>query len=144
MWFEDLSPCTIFPVQAKCLAVGWLDRARPFPTGELPSNVYAALSELIENPWQPFASGGFHGCTLCRFAPEARASSNLFIPAKDSIFVCPSLIVHYLNAHWYAPPEEFCRAVLECPPMRSMEYLAAIKGLAGAGLFKPPSDQVDF
>jgi hypothetical protein len=45
-------------------------------------------------------------------------------------FVCPELVTHYMNAHGYRPPEEFCRAMLACPPMRSMPYLKAL--LAGA------------
>jgi hypothetical protein len=31
-----------------------------------------------------------------------------------------------MNAHSYRPPEEFCAAVLACPPMRSMKYLKAM------------------
>jgi hypothetical protein len=40
--------------------------------------------------------------------------------------VAPSLILHSMDAHEYAPPAAFCEAVLACPPMRSMDYLRAI------------------
>jgi len=29
---------------------------------------------------------------------------------------------HYINAHRYLPPNEFCEAVLSCPPTQTMEY----------------------
>jgi hypothetical protein len=38
----------------------------------------------------------------------------------------PSLAAHYILAHGYAPPPQFCEAVLRCPPMRSKEYFEAI------------------
>jgi hypothetical protein len=40
--------------------------------------------------------------------------------------VAPGGILHYVEAHNYLPPEEFRRAVLECPPMTSRAYLAAL------------------
>ena len=48
-------------------------------------------------------------------------------------YASPSTILHYVDSHGYAPPLEFQRAVIECPPMRSMEYLRAIQR---AGLTK--------
>ena len=33
---------------------------------------------------------------------------------------------HYIDAHEFQPPPEFQRAVMSCPPMRSMEYFKAI------------------
>jgi hypothetical protein len=43
------------------------------------------------------------------------------------------LIVHYMNAHGYLPPSEFCDAVMACPPMQSMPYLKALRA-AGVSL----------
>jgi hypothetical protein len=36
------------------------------------------------------------------------------------------MIAHYILTHHYAPPQEFCDAVLRCPPMGSPEYFEAI------------------
>lgn len=66
----------------------------------------------------------------------------LFIPADKTIYVCPELIVHYMNAHGYAPPDIFCGAVLACPPMRSMQYLKALKDHGGAQLLRPSRGEV--
>lgn len=60
---------------------------------------------------------------------------NLFVPAADTIFVAPSLIVHYIDAHEYCPPQPFKDAVLGCPKMRSMKYLKAIRQHAPKEMF---------
>jgi hypothetical protein len=141
MWFEDLSPCTgFFPPDAQVLAVGWLERGRPYASGEVDRRVYEALAEIRKDPWQPFVTCGFHECDLCRFEGEARGKANLFIPADGVIYMCPELVVHYINGHGYAPPEPFRRAVLACPPMRSMAYLRALASCGGARLFRSSGD----
>jgi hypothetical protein len=59
------------------------------------------------------------------------ALQTCFIPSNDVVYVCPELILHYINAHGYSPPREFCEAVLACPDIRTMEYK---KRLLAAGL----------
>jgi len=127
-WYADLGPCDYFgPEHAEGLrAVGWLEGARPFTTGDVDEAVLRRLKELSKEPWSPGASVGSHGCDLCRFVPEAFGSSNLFIPGNGFLYGCPELVSHYMNAHGYAPPGEFCDAVLACPDMRTMEYRKAI------------------
>jgi hypothetical protein len=128
-WYPDLSNYHDFGPEsgARLLAVGWLERGQPFSTGTVDPAVYTRLLELLRNPWEPAMTLGFHHCDLCLYegAPGKR---NLYIPAGGKVFVCPELITHYMNAHAYQPPEEFCRAVLACPPMRSMAYLKALLG----------------
>ena len=126
----------------KLVAVGWLEQGKPFPTGEVPRAVYDALREMRKNPWQPFVCPGLHECDLCRFDGEARGCANLIIPSDGIIYVAPELIVHYMNAHGYQPPDEVCRAVLSCPPMRSMEYLKAVRSCGGAQMLRPPGREV--
>ena len=86
---------------------------------------------------------GHHECDLCRFEGESRGSTNFFIPYEGAIYVCPELIVHYINAHGYSPPELFCRAVLACPPMRSMPYLRAIAACGGAHAIVAAFERLD-
>lgn len=148
--------------------VGFLRRGQPFETGDVDEAVFAKLCELVQNPWQPWACGGVHHCDLCRFTgnsvgtyyrksasgmvqhpglPVSAASSSvdLWVPGDGFLWVCPTSVTHYIDAHGFRPPEKFSAAVLRCPPMRSMEYLKAILANGGrelgfAGMtHKPPT-----
>jgi hypothetical protein len=126
-WYEDLAPfAELGPNCATCLrAVGWLERGRPFSTGPVDSAVYTQLVELLQHPWEPATTMGFHRCDLCLYdGPPGKR--NLYVPAAGAVFVAPELVTHYMNAHGYRPPDEFCAAILACPPMRSMPYLKAL------------------
>lgn len=76
-----------------------------------------------------------HDCEFCLYDPPM-GYKNLFIPAVGVIYVCPELIAHYMNAHHYQPPEEFCQAVLNCPEMRSNSYSRAILANGGRELVR--------
>ncbi len=148
-YYADLSPCEYFPfdAQGKLLAVGWLDRECPYPQGEVDDSFVAMLVELLVDPWQPAVAMGRHKCQFCRFSGGPAAFqldattvtigvANLFVPASGFIYVAPSLILHYIDAHGYAPPEQFQQAVMRCPPMKSMEYLKALLANGGRAIVK--------
>jgi hypothetical protein len=147
MWYADLSPWGDVGGEAPTnpfRAVGWLEHSQPFPTGPVDAAVYARLVELLKDPWRPYVTMGFHRCDLCLYAGDHTGNRELFVPGDGVIYVAPELIGHYMNAHGYRPPDEFCKAVLACPPMRSMPYLKALmangaKTLieAGRGLEEP-------
>jgi hypothetical protein len=126
-WYADLSPCDYFGPDSACFlrAVGWLERGKAFSSGSVDAKVYARLVELLKEPWEPIATMGFHDCDLCLYEGQS-GKRNLFVPAGSMVFVCPELLIHYMNAHQYRPPEEFCEAVLTCPPMRSTPYFKAL------------------
>jgi hypothetical protein len=136
-WFEDLSCCDYFGAEfADVLqAVGWLQRGHDFPQGAADRRVFDRLEEFRKDPWQPAVTAGPHQCDLCSY-DGAFGTSNLFVPGGGKLFVCPELITHYMNAHQYRPPEEFCRAVLACPPMKSQEYLKIVLANGGRALVK--------
>ncbi len=58
-------------------------------------------------------------------------SGEVFVPGERCIYVAPRLVIHYLEAHRYRPPDGFVRAVLACPRMGSSRYLRALRD-AGA------------
>ena len=126
-WYADLSPCDYFAAGCTSFlrAVGWLERGRPFATGPVDAAVYERLVEMFRDPWQPGIFLGFHRCDLCLYEGES-GKRNLFVPADGLVFVCPELVTHHMNAHEYRPPEDFCRSVLACPPMRSVPYFKAL------------------
>ena len=141
MWFEDLTECNYFGEEnAEILtAIGWLENGKKFSTGTVPRDVYFKLCEFKKNPWRFSVFMGFHQCDLCHFQFEfsgEKGISNIFIPGNGKIYVCPELITHYINVHFYLPPREFLEAVCLCPPMRSMEYLKKIVENGGRDLVK--------
>jgi hypothetical protein len=154
MYYPDLSPCTEFPFDAagKLIAVGWLDPGMEFERGEVREKFVRKLAELLYDPWQPVVAMGTHACGFCRlsggpgtfrlgpFGPEAILGvSNVFVPGDGFLYVAPSLILHYIDAHEYSPPTQFQQAVMACPPMCSMEYLEAILENGPQGMMPKPS-----
>jgi len=136
-WLADLAPMPLMPTNCGALrAVGWLEAGQPFPTGRVEPAVFERLSEFARDPWEPFASLGVHPCDLCQYEPIAHGARNIFIPGHQILYVCPELITHYMNAHGYRPPDEFCNAVLRCSPMRSRAYLEAILANGGRPLVR--------
>jgi hypothetical protein len=143
-WLADLSPCSD-PGEygALVLAVGWIDRDHDYTRGPVGPRFIGRLVELLEDPWQPRQTLGWHDCTLCRLSRGPRTFeyqgrvvklgvNNLFVPAPDQhrLYIAPSFILHAMDAHGYAPPMEFVRAVRRCPPMRSRRYLEALSAVA--------------
>lgn len=140
-YFEDLSPNPSFGQWADILlSVGWLDSAHDYPRGTVTPAFFRALVQLLVEPWHPGgALAGRHPCSFCPFtggpgslvfegSTVTLGSANLFVPGPSGkVYVAPSLIAHVIDAHGYAPPEEFQRAVLECPTMRTMPYLRALR-----------------
>lgn len=121
--FDDLTECDYFGAEhAHSLrAVGWLAVGKAFSTGRTDSETFAKLKVLLNDPWQPMVFGGIHHCELCQFDPP-HSHANLFVPNNSIIFVCPELIVHYIAAHHYRPPDEFIAALADCPNTRTMQY----------------------
>ena len=54
---------------------------------------------------------------------------NLWVPGDGCVYVAPSLIAHYIQAHRYSPPQEFVEAVLRCPEAQSQEHRDALRTL---------------
>jgi hypothetical protein len=137
--FADLAPCSYFGKwENELLAVGWLESGSEFRRGAVDPSVFSSLVRLCANPWQPLVVMGRQPCPFCRFTggpgqisfegtQVQMGSANLFVPGTEKVFVAPTMVVHYIDAHEYAPPVEFQEAVLRCPPMRSFEYLKQMK-----------------
>jgi hypothetical protein len=138
-YFEDLSPCSHFGRWAESLlAVGWLESGREFTKGSVGKDVFSILVRLCVKPWQPMVPAGRHPCSFCRFtmgpaqlvyedASVALGNANVFLPGSQKILVAPTMLLHYIDAHGYAPPQEFLEAAVRCPAMNSLEYLRQMK-----------------
>ena len=119
-------------------AVGWLDPVHEFSTGTVSIGFFERLVALLKSPWQPAAAAGRHRCAFCKFTggPSSISyagdtivlgSSVLVVPSANALFVAPSMIAHYVDAHGYSPPQAFMEAVLNCPEMRSIPYLRLLR-----------------
>jgi hypothetical protein len=136
-YYVDLTPCNYFGRwQEFLIAVGWLEPGHSFATGKVSKKFIEQLVFLLRDPWQPVVAAGFHRCAFCQLIGERNTivagTANLFIPAKAGVYVAPSLVAHYVEAHEYCPPVDFQEAVLTCPEMKSFAYLKEMKtrGLA--------------
>ena len=119
------------------LAVGWLEPSQPYETGPVPEALLGKLVELFVDPW--------HACGLCvgskgprSFESHGRSirmgSTNLYVPGEGVVYVAPSLILHYIESHRYAPPTVFHSAVLACPGIGSPPYKRALRSNGSAVL----------
>jgi hypothetical protein len=81
-------------------------------------------------------TAGFHRCDLCLYTSEKAGTKNLFVSGEQRVYVAPELILHYMNAHHYRPPEEFCAAVTVCPPMGTPEYRRALLAAGGPAVLR--------
>jgi hypothetical protein len=143
-YYPDLGPCDYFdPGWADyLLAVGWLERGHDYRKGTPSTAFVEKLTQLLQGPWQPVAFFGFELCGFCEpvitgyanglptmsVKHQARGGNNLFVPDDKLLYVAPELVKHYIEAHGYSPPDEFCAAVMRCPDMWSDEYFEALEG----------------
>ncbi len=138
-YIADLAQCDYFgAAEGRLLAVGWLDGEQLVTSGpRVTAEFFHSLVEMATDPWQPFVMAGRHPCPLCLYTGGPATiqlgdrsvvvgANNLFIPADEAVYVAPSLVLHYIDAHAYVPPEQFQLALKACPPMRSREYLELI------------------
>ena len=142
--FADGAPCTYFGADLGLTAAGWLEPGHFYARGDLDEPFVHALLAFAEHPFQPLSSGGVHVCGFCRISGKGSykwrsgsiGGANLLIPAGECLFVAPVGILHYIDAHEYAPAEDFRKAVLACPPMDTPEYKRAFLKAGGGRLIR--------
>lgn len=140
-YVKDLTPITLFDCYPGD-GVGWLEPEYEYPTGDVEPAFVSALAELFMDPWAPAVYTGYHYCRFCdgetshSYVHNGQrillGNSNLFLPTPTALYLAPSLILHYITEHQYAPPTVFVDAVLACPQMGSPEYVAMLE-LHGVG-----------
>jgi hypothetical protein len=142
MYSTDLAPCGAYgPAYAEALrAVGWLAAGHDYSKGTLTLRELGALRAFTQHD---YAIMGMLGRYHCDFCDTGLSTTDLFIPAGDYVFLAPGGLLHYVEAHGYCPPESFRKALLECPPLASKEYFAALLRTRWASIarheFKDPS-----
>ena len=128
MFFPDLGNACQVDHGPHIRAIGWLSREHPFKSGQVQADFLAVLRTHLAAPMQPVIAMGFHSCELCEgTGPRAHGRRNIWIPSGECTYVAPELIVHYIEAHNYRPPDEFIAAVLACPEQESVEYYKLLR-----------------
>ena len=120
--FEDLSKYTYSKDNRRALNVGWLGEGHSFPIGHVESEIFDSLLELVDSPMNIMR--GLHNCEFCDAdSPVTVLSTSgerkvrvgvgeIRVRGRDRIaFAAPTLIVHYIDAHNYLPPQRFLDAV---------------------------------
>lgn len=129
MFFPDLGKRTQIDDGDHVRAIGWLSGKEPFTTGEVERGFAERLRLLCDNWGKGLealywpAAGGLHECELCR---KCSMSGNVGIPAGSLLYVFPEMTSHYVDEHHYRPPEEFVRAVMNCPIPGTAPYADAV------------------
>lgn len=128
MQIDDLTPYNDgLPQVEGELAVGWLDGDTIPSTGVIePAHVRRRLIDELAYAARYLHSGrtvsmGIHRCSFCDgptepLCPRGRAlwgSGEFRVRgAEGTVFVSPTLVAHYIEAHDYMPPREYIEAVL--------------------------------
>lgn len=114
--------------------IGWIGPGRPFRTGSLPGLRIRRLARVIESaaltqwmPWPDMPTAP-RVCELCHPQPPEPMppcghrhhlvdsfEPNCSVPFGNLLFVAPTLITHYVDAHAYRPSDEFLAAVDAAP-----------------------------
>ena len=128
--YGSMHPVRRLPPGLKLVAIGWLDGPSPFAQGETDPGVVRKLLGLDESYLIHEGTRGWHTCYYCRDSrqerflarfrslSEARPQSprgmgHHLVRLGDTVYMCPSLLPHYVVVHGYRPPDVFQEAVLE-------------------------------
>jgi hypothetical protein len=114
---HQIEPFTLIGVKN----VGWLDVESTFPRGHIPKTTFLKLKRLAGG------SGSFRPlvepvreltcCQICGqlellgSAGNILPSAELWIPARETIYAAPIMILHFIGVHNYLPPAEFIAAI---------------------------------
>jgi hypothetical protein len=116
-YFPDLTPYEYFLETDPPVNVGWLDQAHSFQHGDAPEGFVEQLRVLGQSPVK--TTRGYHHCDFCgnlegRFiSDEELSDAEIRVRGADgTTYAAPCLILHYVTAHHYLPPQQFIDAVM--------------------------------
>lgn len=104
------------------LNVGWLGEGYSFELGSVPKGFLGRLVELAVRPER--VTRGVHHCEFCDQKSPIKVTAGsgdiawlgngeISVGGANGVtFVCPTLIVHYIDCHSYLPPRQFVESVM--------------------------------
>ena len=117
--------------------MGWLDNVHPYAAGSVDIRLIEKLKRLASRPVELYR--GKHRCELCvepadlvktylrngividpkcswaHWTEERSSNGEIRVSRGGVTFAAPVLIVHYIGAHLYLPPDQFLKAIEETP-----------------------------
>lgn len=112
MYFKDLSQYMYGQSQVRdpmiTLNVGWLSKEKGYTKGIVSDEFLTKLKSFE----RVNLCRGFHKCEFCDPSDAARGNGEIRVPGMHVMYAAPAMISHYVEAHYYKPPDEFIRAVL--------------------------------
>lgn len=111
------------------LAVGWLEPPHEYPRGATAAALVKKLERLCRSS-RYHEMRGRHPCGFCGKPLGGLGSKEIRIAGGDVVYAAPNLIVHYVQAHRYAPPPGFVDAlrdhVRQARPVRGLRRKIAV------------------
>lgn len=120
---------------ANLVTIGWMDAPHPIPRGDVKPRDFVRLEKLIHYGWTFEEQEGTHSCTFCFGDPDAEPIRRMVcghyhvlgwrhvvMPGKRRLYLVSDQILHYVEAHYYKPPDQFLRALRRVDP-RDPEYV---------------------
>jgi len=118
--------------QMDLIAVGWLDSEHSYQQGTTSLEFRNRIELFCSN--SIIRNFGVEPCALCKREPVIAVlhsgievilygTYEIRIPSHvQRIYAAPDLILHYIIAHNYKPPQEFIDAVLSAPLPGTQEF----------------------
>jgi hypothetical protein len=115
----------------RLVAVGWLEDGMSYPVGVIEPEAVRRLRDLCREGVN--RTRGFHRCTLCgdyelatgplivesESGPFPVGSAEVRVRSPTGVrYSAPDMIIHYVEAHQYRPPDDFIAAVLNAGQSR--------------------------
>lgn len=115
MYFKDLSLYQYRGPSANdslvTMNVGWLSKDKGYPKGMVNDEFLAKLKALCAKPVN--LCRGWHTCEFCDPTDPATGNGEIRVVGVMGVtYAAPVMVAHYVEDHYYAPPDEFIRAVL--------------------------------
>ena len=118
-YYKDLTPYNYHHYSEKEFNVGWLQEGYEFDKGDVPEGFLEKLKKYSDH--RMLQTKGWQSCHFCE--ENEHSSDEIRIVSNSGIYyACPMMIIHYVEAHNYLPPQEFIDAVMEGPEPGSEEY----------------------
>jgi hypothetical protein len=109
MYYPDLTPYDYGITEYEdALNIGWLEMGHEFSSGDFPEKqelIRKLRAKKIENKYR-----GFHSCDFC---PKWEIGNGEYVVQwNGKTYAAPRMVVHYIEAHNYKPPQIFIDAVI--------------------------------